>query len=76
MHIQIFDKISALVIVLSLLFSLSVAYTSWRWFPTPGDWGDIARIPSSMVNYAALLLPPTVTLACLLTRRLYFKKEF
>jgi hypothetical protein len=76
MRIETFDKIAAAVIVISVIFSIIVAITSWNWFPTPGDWGDIAHIPKSIINYIALLLPPTIVLLYLITRRWYFKKQF
>jgi hypothetical protein len=76
MRVEIFDKMSATVIIISVIFSIIVAITSWNWFPTPGEWGDIAHIPESTINYIALLLPPTIVLLYLLTRRWYFKKQF
>lgn len=74
MRIEIFDKIAAVAITIGLIFSIIIAITSWDWFPTPGDWGDIAHIPKRMINYVALLLPPTIVLLYLLIRRWYFKK--
>lgn len=76
MKIEMYDKLGGSAVILSILFTFIVAITSWNWFPTPGEWGDIAHIPASMKNYIALLLPPTVTLSYLLVRRLYFKKGF
>jgi len=76
MKIETWDKLAATVIIISLFFSVIVAMTSWNWFPTPGDWGDIAHIPNTMMNYLALLLPPVIILLYLLIRRLYFKKHF
>jgi uncharacterized membrane protein YphA (DoxX/SURF4 family) len=75
MRIGTFDRIAAAAIIVSTVFSIIVAITSWEWFPTPGDWGDIAHIPNTMLNYTALLLPPMTVLLYLLIRRLYFKKE-
>jgi hypothetical protein len=75
MRIGTFDKIAAAAIIVSTVFSIIVTITSWEWFPTPGDWGDIAHIPNTMLNYTALLLRPMTILLYLLTRRLYFKEE-
>ena len=75
MEIETFDKMVAVVIVICAVFSIIVAITSWNWFPNPGDWGDIANIPKSIINYIALLLPPTLVLLYLLTRRWYFIKQ-
>ena len=69
-----FDKIAWAAIILSFVFTVNAA-TSWNWFPTPGDWGDIARIPKSITNYIALLLPPSTILACLVLRRMYFNNK-
>jgi hypothetical protein len=44
--------------------------------PLQGDWGHIAEIPPNILNCAALLLPWILNLLYLLTRRLYFKKNF
>ena len=74
MKIGTFDKIGIIVIGGSFGFTVFAAM-SWNWFPTPGDWGDIARIPKSIVNYLALLLPPVVTLLFLLIRRWCFTKD-
>ena len=74
MTIGTFDKIAWAAIIMSILHT-SIAAISWNWFPTPGDWGDIARIPKSINNYIALLLPPSTILTCLIARRLYYKKE-
>ena len=74
MTVGTFDKIAGVAIVFSIVFTI-IAATSWNWFPTPGDWGDIARIPKGIKNYIALLLPPTVILTTLLTRRVHFKRE-
>ena len=76
MNVNTFDKVSAITISLSVVFSTVVAITSWNWFPTPGDWGEIAHIPNNIINYIALLLPPIIILSYLLVRRLYFKSEF
>lgn len=75
MKVQTFDKLAGTVLVLSVLYSVIVALSSWEWFPTPGDWGDIAHIPPNMMNYIALLLVPSLLLAYLLIRRWCFKKE-
>jgi len=69
-----FDRIAWAAIAASLAYSVQAA-TSWDWFPTPGDWGHIARIPPSAGNYLALLLPPSTILACLLARRRRFGKK-
>ena len=74
MTIATFDKMAWAAIILSAAFTIYVA-TSWNWFPTPDDWGDIARIPKSIKNYIALLLLPTTILACLIVRRVYYNKE-
>ena len=76
MKVETFDKLAGASILLSLLFTGYVGITSWNWFPTPGDWGDIAQIPKSITNYIALLLPPVTILTYLFVRRLYFKREF
>jgi|GEM_PF-1730398 len=74
MHAETFDKIGGAAIIASIGYTVFAA-TSWDWFPTPGDWGDIARIPKSTGNYIALLLPPVVTLIYLVGRRRYFEKN-
>jgi hypothetical protein len=74
MKVETFDKIAASAVISSAAFTVSIAVISWDWFPTPGDWGDIARIPGSIENYLALLLPPTLVLCWLLVRRLHFVK--
>ena len=75
MKLKTFDKLSWTIILSSLIFTFVVAITSWNWFPTPGDWGDIAHIPKGIKNYIALLMPPILTLSYLLTRRWYFLKK-
>jgi hypothetical protein len=67
-----FDKICGAAIIVSIGYSVFAA-TSWEWFPTPGDWGDIARIPPSTENYLALLLPPVMVLIYIVIRRRHFK---
>jgi len=74
MTIDTFDKIAWVSIISAFSFT-AIAATSWNWFPTPGEWGDIARIPKSIKNYIALLLPPSTILLLLLVRRRYFKEE-
>lgn len=74
MQVGTFDKIAGAVITLSIGYTIFAA-TSWEWFPTPGDWGDIARIPKSTGNYVALLLPPVLTLVYLVVRRRCFERE-
>ena len=74
MKIVTFDRIAGSAVIVSIVFACIVAITSWEWFPTPGDWGDIARVPKSITNYMALLLPPVVILLCLLARRWYSTK--
>ncbi len=69
-----FDKLAWVAIILSFTYT-AIAATSWNWFPTPGDWGDIARIPKKLHNYIALLLPPTAILLSLVIKRRYFTKE-
>ena len=76
MKLRTFDRIAGATVLASLLYAVVVAWTSWNWFPTPGDWGDIARIPRSWPSYLALLLPPATLLAWLLIGRLWFKREF
>jgi TRAP-type C4-dicarboxylate transport system permease small subunit len=76
MKIETYDRLSGVVILISFGFSIIVAVTSWKWFPTEGDWGHIAEIPPNRLNYTALLLPWIVLLLYLLTRRLYFKNPF
>ena len=75
MRIETFDRIAIAAVVASLIFTLVVAVRAWDWFPTPGDWGHIAYIPQGFINYIALLLPPTLILALLVTRRRYFKER-
>jgi TRAP-type C4-dicarboxylate transport system permease small subunit len=75
MKIKTYDRLSGLVILMSLIFSIAVAATCWKWFPTEGDWGHIADIPPNTLNYIALLLPWVLALLYLLTRRLYFVKR-
>jgi TRAP-type C4-dicarboxylate transport system permease small subunit len=70
-----FDWIGSLLLALAFGFSLGVAASSWEWFPTKGDWGDIAHIPPTLINYTALLLPWFVLLVFLLVRRLGFKQK-
>lgn len=72
MQVGTFDKIGGAAIIVCIGYALFAAM-SWEWFPTPGDWGDIARMPKSTGNYIALLLPPVVTLIYLVGRRRYFK---
>jgi len=72
MKINTFDKISGVIILSSIAYTVITAI-SWDWFPTPGDWGEIAHIPKSMRNYLALLLPPMETLLYLVVRRRWFK---
>jgi len=67
-----FDKICGAAIIGSIGYSVFAA-ASWEWFPNPGDWGDIARIPPGTGNYLALLLPPVMVLIYLVIRRKYFK---
>lgn len=67
-----FDKIGIVAIIMSIGYSVFAA-ASWEWFPTPGDWGDIAHIPPSTRNYLALLLPPVTILIYLVIRRRYFE---
>jgi hypothetical protein len=74
MNVGTFDKIAGAAIIASIGFTVFAA-TSWNWFPTPGEWGDIARIPKSIMNYMALLLPPAITLLYLLIRRWCFTKD-
>jgi hypothetical protein len=74
MNARSFDRVAWAAIILSLVYTVSAA-TSWNWFPSPRDWGDIARIPASIQNYIALLLPPSTLLVCLVLRRLRFNKE-
>jgi TRAP-type C4-dicarboxylate transport system permease small subunit len=75
MKIGTFDFIGSLLLILVFGFSLGVAVSSWEWFPTKGDWGDIAHIPPTLLNYIALLLPWFVLLVFLLIRRLRFQRK-
>ena len=72
MKVETFDRIAGAAILMSIGYTVFAAI-SWDWFPTPGDWGDIARIPKSTKNYIALLLPPTITLLYMIVRRRYFE---
>ncbi|MGR9100595.1 MAG: hypothetical protein ACU826_08510 [Gammaproteobacteria bacterium] len=64
------------LIAINFAYSFAVAYNQWKWFPKQEDRGLIAEVPADLVNYAALLLPWALLLACLLARRLYFKQPF
>lgn len=75
MTIVTFDRIGSLLLALVFGFSLGVAVSSWEWFPTKGDWGDIAHIPPTLLNYIALLLPWFVLLVFLLIRRFKFQQK-
>ena len=75
MRIETYDKMSGILILIALIFSIIVAATSWKWFPIEGDWGHIADIPPNTLNYIALLLPWVLILLYLLTRRLYFERN-
>jgi len=75
MKIGTFDFVGSLLLVLIFGFSLGVAASSWEWFPTKGDWGDIAHIPPTLLNYIALLLPWSALLVFLLIRRLKSKRK-
>jgi len=63
-----FDRLGGVVLAFVFGFSVGVALADWEWFPTE-EWGDIAHIPPSPLNYAALLLPWVSLLAFLLLRR-------
>ena len=76
MSVKTFDKLSAILIILSCAYTFVVAITQWDWFPNKDDWGHIADIPPDLTNYIALLLPWTILLIYLLARRLYFKQPF
>jgi hypothetical protein len=76
MKVKTFDKLSAILIILSCAYTVVVAVARWDWFPNKNDWGRIANIPPTMIDYIALLLPWTLLLIYLLTRRLYFKQPF
>jgi len=69
MRLATFDKTAAVAIVLAVAFTAAMAATSWTWFPTPGEWGDIARIPKGLANYVAFLLPPVVLILWIFIRR-------
>jgi hypothetical protein len=71
MQTSTFDKIAWVTIIISIEFSIYAA-ASWDWFPTHGQWGDIAHIPKSIKNYIALVLPAIVILMYLIIRRRYF----
>jgi TRAP-type C4-dicarboxylate transport system permease small subunit len=75
MKIGTFDFVGSLLLVLVFGFSLGVAVSSWEWFPTKGNWGDIAHIPPTLVNYISLLLPWSVLLVFLIIRRLRFEQR-
>jgi len=75
MTIGKFDRIGSLLLALAVGFSIGVAVSSWEWFPTKGDWGDIAHIPPTVINYIALLLPWCLMLVYLLIRRLGFQRR-
>jgi TRAP-type C4-dicarboxylate transport system permease small subunit len=75
MNIKTYDRLSGVVLLISFIFSTIVAATSWDWFPTEGDWGYIAEIPSNMLNYTALLLLWITMVLYLLARRLYLRRN-
>ena len=52
MRLRTFDKLFAAKIILSVLFSIIAAVTLWDWFPSPGEWGDIAHRPNNILNDA------------------------
>jgi len=75
MRVETFDKLSGAAILFSFGFSSGVAAVAWNWFPVEEDWGQIAEIPNSALNYVALLLPLVLLLLYLLVRRVYFKQS-
>ena len=75
MTLRTYDRMAGILILIGLLFSATVAATSWKWFPSEGDWGHIADIPPNALNYVALLLPWCLVLSYLLIRRLFFEKR-
>ena len=67
-----FDRMGGLLVACLFGFSAGVALADWNWFPT-ADWGDIAEIPPTPLNYAALLLPWISLLVFLVLRRRHFR---
>jgi len=76
MTVRTFDRAAIAVILADVFLSVLVALSSWEWFPVPGNWGEIAHIPRTPLNYFALLSPWVILLAYLLTRRIWLKKPF
>lgn len=72
MDIKRYDRISAVVLLVATIACAAIAITLWDWFPTPGNWNDIAHIPRTVVSCTALLLPPVLLLAYLLVRRVRY----
>jgi len=69
-----FDRAGGLLLAFTFGFSAGVALADWSWFPS-GDWGDVAHIPATPLNYVALLLPWVLLLIFLLLRRRCFGKQ-
>jgi hypothetical protein len=63
-----FDRIGGLVLACVFGFSVGVGVAVWQWFPTEA-WGDIAHIPPTALNDAALLLPWVALFVFSLLRR-------
>jgi hypothetical protein len=76
MTIRTFDRLACGLILAVFTFSACVAFINWDWFPVKGEWGEIAHIPPTFLNYFALLSPPVVLLVYLLIRRIWLKQPF
>ncbi len=76
MTIRTFDRMACVILLAVFALSAWIALTGWEWFPVKGDWGEIAHIPPTMLNYFALLSPWITLLAYLLIRRVWLKHPF
>lgn len=68
-----FDRVGGALLCFVFVVSAGIALAQWDWFPT-GEGGDIARVPPTPLNYAALLLPWVSLLVFLLVRRHWFAR--
>jgi hypothetical protein len=74
MTVTRFDQLGGLLLALACGFSAGVAAADWEWFPTE-DWGDIAHVLPTGLNYVALLLPWVALLVFVGTRRYLKRRE-
>jgi len=66
-----FDRLGGILLAFVFGFSVGVALADWEGFPTE-EWSDIAHIPPTPLNYAALLLLWLSLLIFLLLRRRWY----